>query len=45
MSNEQWELAALNKEPFTVYYGKDEDVKFLLDRAATEGAEAIPCPE
>jgi formate hydrogenlyase subunit 6/NADH:ubiquinone oxidoreductase subunit I len=45
MSNEQWELAALNKEPFTVYYGKDEDVKFLLDRAAKEGAEAILCPE
>lgn len=30
MSSEQWELASIKKEPFTVYYGKDEDVKFLL---------------
>ena len=32
MSPEQWELAALNKEPFTVYYGKDEDVQTILAR-------------
>jgi formate hydrogenlyase subunit 6/NADH:ubiquinone oxidoreductase subunit I len=32
MSSEQWELASVNKEPFTVYYGKEEDVKFLLER-------------
>ncbi|MEA4906934.1 MAG: 4Fe-4S binding protein [Chloroflexi bacterium] len=37
MSNEDWELAALNKEPFTVFYGKDEDVDFLLARAAQAG--------
>jgi len=30
MSSEQWELASIKKEPFTVYYGRDEDVKFLL---------------
>lgn len=30
MSSEQWELASSKKEPFTVYYGRDEDVKFLL---------------
>jgi formate hydrogenlyase subunit 6/NADH:ubiquinone oxidoreductase subunit I len=30
MSPEQWELAALTKEPFTVYYGKDEDVQAVL---------------
>jgi len=34
MSNEQWELAAVNKEPFTVYYGKDEDIQLLMERAA-----------
>ncbi len=32
MSNEQWELAALSKEPFTVYYGKDEDVRAVLEK-------------
>lgn len=32
MSPEQWELAALSKEPFTVYYGKDEDVQAILAR-------------
>jgi NAD(P)H-quinone oxidoreductase subunit I len=37
MNSGQWELAALRKEPFTVYYGKDEDVAFLLaERAATD---------
>ena len=30
MSPDQWELAALSKEPFTVYYGKDEDVQAVL---------------
>ena len=34
MSNEQWELAAVTKEPFTVYYGKDEDIQLLMERAA-----------
>ncbi len=32
MSTTQWELAALTKEPFTVYYGKDEDVQTVLTR-------------
>ena len=27
MSNDQWELASTKKEPFTVYYGRDEDVE------------------
>ena len=31
MSDEEWELAALNKEPFTVYYGSDADVQTVLD--------------
>jgi len=38
MSNEQWELAALSKEPFTVYYGKDADVDTILGRLAQPGA-------
>lgn len=44
MSNEEWELAALKKEPFTVYYGRDEDVEFLLAKAAQADTE-IPCQE
>ena len=44
MSPEQWELAALTKEPFTVYYGKDEDVQAvlakLLDKKAAEPVTA-----
>lgn len=36
MSSEQWELASLKKEPFTVYYGRDEDVKFLLAERSQE---------
>jgi hypothetical protein len=31
MSNERWELAALCREPFDTYYGRDEDVKAVLD--------------
>ncbi len=34
MSHEQWELAALTKQPFTVYYGKEEDVQSILARFA-----------
>jgi formate hydrogenlyase subunit 6/NADH:ubiquinone oxidoreductase subunit I len=34
MSNEQWELAALNKEAFTVNYGREEDLAKLLGQAA-----------
>ena len=43
MSDEQWELAATSKEPFEVYYGRDEDIKLLLERAAQGEADA-PCP-
>ncbi len=39
LSDQEWELAALTKEPFTVYYGRDEDVEFLLERAAQPGAD------
>lgn len=44
MSDEQWELASTKKEPFEVYYGREEDVKFLLEKAAQGEAEA-PCGE
>lgn len=44
MSNEEWELASLKKEPFTVYYGRDEDVEFLLAKAALADAE-VPSQE
>jgi formate hydrogenlyase subunit 6/NADH:ubiquinone oxidoreductase subunit I len=30
MSNERWELAALCREPFDTYYGRDQDVKTVL---------------
>ncbi len=38
MSHEQWELASVNKEPFTVYFGSDADVETFL--AAHHLAEA-----
>jgi len=43
LSDEEWELAALNKEPFTVYYGREEDVKFLLEAAARP--DEVECKE
>ena len=30
MSNTQWELASVSKEPFEVFYGREEDVAQLL---------------
>jgi formate hydrogenlyase subunit 6/NADH:ubiquinone oxidoreductase subunit I len=44
MSNEQWELASTKREGFTVNYGRDEDVQFLLEKAAHPEA-AQPCPQ
>lgn len=44
MSDEQWELASTQREGFTVNYGRDEDVQFLLERAAHPEA-APPCPQ
>ncbi len=32
MSSEDWELAAARKAPFTVYYGREEDVHELMER-------------
>jgi formate hydrogenlyase subunit 6/NADH:ubiquinone oxidoreductase subunit I len=43
MSPEQWELAALTKEPFTVYYGKEEDVQtFLAHFSGAKSSEPEP---
>lgn len=42
MSDEMWELASITKEPFEVYYGKDEDIQFLLENAA-KGETETPC--
>ena len=39
MSNEDWELASITKEPFEVYYGKEEDIAALLARSTEECAE------
>ncbi len=36
MSDEQWELAALDKKTFTVYYGRDEDVQEYLKSQAPQ---------
>ena len=44
MSNTDWELAALTKEPFDVYYGKDEDVDVVLAKFAANKASEAPAP-
>ena len=40
MSNEEWEMASTSKDPFIVYYGREEDVKAVLARIAQESMEA-----
>jgi formate hydrogenlyase subunit 6/NADH:ubiquinone oxidoreductase subunit I len=41
MSNTDWELASASREPFEVVYGREEDVAFILEKAAhPEPAEA-----
>ncbi len=42
MSDEVWELASIKKEPFEITYGRDEDIQFLLEKAAKGDAES-PC--
>ena len=34
MSPDQWELASIKKESFTVYYGREEDIQVILARMA-----------
>jgi len=38
MSNEDWELAALKKEDFEVYYGRETDVATLLEKLSQPAA-------
>lgn len=38
MSNEQWENASTKKEPFVVYYGRDEDVQSILGKDIQRGS-------
>ncbi len=43
LSSEQWELAALDKDAFTVSYGRDEDIEEIArneNHAATEAGPA-----
>lgn len=42
LSDEEWEQAVTEKQPLEVFYGKDEDIRFLLERAAAQPAET-PC--
>lgn len=42
MSHEQWELASLEKDAFTVSYGKDEDIEELLKRQCPPAEETVP---
>lgn len=41
MSSEEWELAAINKAPFTVTYGREEDIERLLASVAAADAAAV----
>ncbi|MBK7320166.1 MAG: 4Fe-4S binding protein [Anaerolineales bacterium] len=44
MTSQDWEHAALNKKEFTVYYGKDEDIKQLLENVSKPAAEPVDKP-
>jgi formate hydrogenlyase subunit 6/NADH:ubiquinone oxidoreductase subunit I len=39
MSNQDWELAALSKEPFTVYYGDEANIQTFFERFAVKPTE------
>jgi formate hydrogenlyase subunit 6/NADH:ubiquinone oxidoreductase subunit I len=39
MSDQDWELAALDKAAFTVHYGEEADVETVLAKLARENAE------
>jgi formate hydrogenlyase subunit 6/NADH:ubiquinone oxidoreductase subunit I len=39
MSNEEWELAATSKTPFTVYYGRETDIESLVDQVPDTRAD------
>ena len=42
LSKDDWELAALTKEPFIVNYGKEEDIAVFLERLAAPKTEPVP---
>src|SRR5512142_1267816 len=39
LSHDEWELAALNKDPFIVHYGRTEDIESPLVQAEEESEE------
>ena len=39
LSDQQWELAALSKEPFDVYWGEDADVQAVLAGTAVSDGQ------
>ncbi len=45
MSNTEWEMASSSKEAFEVYYGREEDIATLLERAARPGSDEPSCEE
>ncbi|MBL8132188.1 MAG: 4Fe-4S binding protein [Anaerolineae bacterium] len=45
MSSDQWELAAKDRAPFTVYYGSEEDVHALLEKFAARADQTLPAAE
>lgn len=40
MAAEEWELAAMNREPFVITYGRDEDIAALLEKASSANGAA-----
>lgn len=43
LSDKEWELAATEKRPFTVYYGTDDDLDIFMARIAA--ADVDPAPQ
>lgn len=41
LSNQSWELAALTREPFTIYYGTEADVRAVLEQRANPEPEPV----
>jgi formate hydrogenlyase subunit 6/NADH:ubiquinone oxidoreductase subunit I len=39
MPPDQWELASTQRKPFMVYYGRDEDIKAVMARFASQNAD------
>lgn len=39
LSHDDWELAALSREPFTIYYGDDADVEIVRSRLSESGVD------